>query len=106
MADNLDEALAALSARLGTLEETAATYLGDHTAWLLAMQAIVAVSLVRHLATSSDPQGFMRESEAWSRQIVSNTTTSALPEEAAEKIRRRALEKVEQFFRGIALHQP
>jgi hypothetical protein len=71
-----------------------------------AMQAIIAVSLIRHLATSSDPQGFMCESEAWSRQIVSSTTTSALSEETAEKIRRRALEKVEQFFRGIALHKP
>jgi hypothetical protein len=106
MADNLDEALAALRARFDTIEETAAAYIADHTAWLLALQAIAAVSLVRHLATSSDPQGFMRESEAWSRQIVSSTRTSALPEETTEKIRQRALEKVDQFFQGIALRKP
>ena len=98
--------LAELSDRLARVEAAVANHVGDHTGWLLALQAIAAVLFVRHAAAAADPETFSSQCEEWAKNIV-NTTEAAptIPSETAEKIREMALDKVEKFFRGISIKQ-
>ena len=98
------EAIAALTARLERIEVAVSNHIGDHTAWLLALQAIVAVFLVRHLAAANDPKAFMSQCEEWAKNIVRTTQPApTIPSETSEKIQEIALEKVENFFKGISI---
>ena len=49
MDKDVREAVAAIDGRLEKIEATVANYLADYTGWLLVMQAIAAVGMVRHM---------------------------------------------------------
>jgi hypothetical protein len=106
MSEDVRAALAEMDGRLATLERTVGAYLADHTGWLLALQAIVAVGMVRHMSTAADPEKFLADSRAWSKSIIGSTTPAAtLPAETVAKIREMAAEKLDRFFTGISIQK-
>lgn len=93
-----------IRSRVEAVERLVAGYTHDHVGWLLALQAIAAVSAVRQVAASPNPSQSLMEWREWSRQIISNTnipTSSNLVD--AESFRDRAREKLDIFFEGITV---
>lgn len=106
MDKDVREAVAAIDGRLEKIEATVANYLADHTGWLLAMQAIAAVGMVRHMTGVENPREFLSTSRKWSGDIIDSTSPAGtMPKETVEKIRIMAHEKLDQFFNGISIKE-
>ena len=70
MDKDVREAVAAIDGRLEKIEATVANYLADHTGWLLAMQAIAAVGMVRHMTGAENPREFLSTSRNHQPEMV------------------------------------
>lgn len=91
-----------LEARLAAVEHMVAAYTHDHTGWLMALQAIIAVGAVRQLSAVPDPGKSLADWEAWARQVVQSTEIPASAKHLDTNVfRERALEKLSIFFNGI-----
>jgi hypothetical protein len=96
----------ALQDRIERLEQFVANTASDHIGWLLALQAISAVLLVRQLAIARNPDGFIEEAKTWSRSVVESTQAApTITPETAEKMRDIAFEKIDRFFDGISIRE-
>lgn len=93
--------------RVETIEDTVASFQLDNTGWLVGMQAILAVAIVKQSLASPNRQDFLKEFEAWSRSIVDDTNfASTVGDNVAEEYRERARRKLDIFFQGISIDQP
>lgn len=106
MNKDVSDALSGIDGRLDVIEATMGNYLADHTGWLLAMQAITAVGMVRHMTGAENPREFLATSRKWSSDIVDTTSPAdTIPAETMEKIRTMAHEKLDRFFNGISIKE-
>jgi hypothetical protein len=102
MHDDTGATKAGLEARISEVERLAAAYTHDHTGWLIALQAIAAVGVVRQLSAVPDPNKSLADWEAWARQVVQATEIPASAKHIDTGVfRQRALEKLSIFFGGI-----
>lgn len=106
MDKDVEEALARIDERLDRIEATVSAYLADNTGWLVALQAIAAVTTVRQISGAANAQEAMRVAQEWSKQIAQSTTPAAtIPEELARAIQESAQAKLDGFFRGISIDE-
>jgi hypothetical protein len=104
MDKDVEEALARIDERLDRIEATVSAYLADNTGWLVALQAIAAVTTVRQISGAADAHEAMRVGRDWSKQIAQATTPAAtIPEDLATAIQQAAQAKLDTFFKGISI---
>ncbi len=90
--------------RMDKVEHTTAAYAVDHTGWLLALQAIVAASVVRQASASPDPARFLQEHEKFAREVVASTRfADTISGVSADQFLDRSNEKLATFFKGIQI---